>query len=328
MVALAVRDCNHCQGCFEQTTMSHTVRRLALAAPAKINLFLEILSRRADGYHEVATLMVPLDWHDELEFTSAPELTLTCDEPALDVGPTNLVMQAALAVQAATGCRAGAAIHLRKRLPWAAGLGGGSSDAAATLLGLNQLWNLGLSSAELRAIATKLGSDVAFFLSGGPAWCTGRGEVVTSVSLQLDVPVLVIVPGFGLRTPDVYRKLEVPARPLDVLQARQRLESASTLAELGAALFNRLQVPALAVRPELAEIPALLAATAEPGEILGQQLSGSGSAWFALCSSFGAAQRLAALLPTRIHDWPRLAQAGLRFVPARWERAGLPRRDA
>jgi 4-diphosphocytidyl-2-C-methyl-D-erythritol kinase len=328
MVALAVRVRNHRQSRFEQTTMPKSVRQLTRRAPAKLNLFLEVLSRRADGYHEIASLMVPLDWHDELEFSSARDLTLSCDEPALDVGPTNLVMQAARTLQATTGCQAGAAIHLRKRLPWAAGLGGGSSDAAATLLGLNQLWKLELKPAELQSIATKLGSDVGFFLNGGPAWCTGRGEIVAPVTLQMDVPVLVIVPGFGLRTPDVYRRLEVPARPLDVLQARQRLESASTLMDLGAALFNRLQEPALAIRPELAEIPAMLAATARPGEILGQQLSGSGSAWFALCSSFDAAQRLAALLPTRIHLWPRLAQAGLRFVPARWERVGLPRRDA
>lgn len=328
MVALAVRVRNPRQGCFEQTTMSHTVRRLTLSAPAKLNLFLEVLDRRADGYHEIATLMVPLDWHDELEFAPADDLTLTCDNPALEVGPSNLVWRAARALQAATGCQAGAAIHLRKRLPWAAGLGGGSSDAAATLLGLNQLWNLGLTPEELRAIAAELGSDVAFFLNGGPAWCTGRGELVAPMSLQVDVPVLVIVPGFGLQTPEVYQKLAVPTQPLNVLQAQQRLASARTLADLGAAMFNRLQEPALAVRPELADIPALLAANAQPGEILGQQLSGSGSAWFALCKSFSAAQRLAALLPTQIHHWSRLAQAGLRFVPARWERVGLPRRDA
>src|SRR5439155_11065908 len=150
-------------------------------APAKVNLFLEVLAKRADGYHEIATLMVAVSLYDRLEFKedATGKISLTSDEAELDCGPDNLVCRAARLLQERTGCPRGAAVTLGKQIPLAAGLGGGSSDAAATLAGLNELWQLGLPPAQLGALSAQIGSDVAFFFAAPAAWCTGRGEKVS-----------------------------------------------------------------------------------------------------------------------------------------------------
>ena len=155
---------------------------LVIAAPAKLNLFLEIRGKRPDGYHDLETLMVAVDLFDTLELhpDSHGAITLECDPPGLPTGPDNLVWKAADALRRAVNRpELGAAIRLTKRIPAQAGLAGGSSDAASTLLGLNRVWNLGLATADLAAVAAGVGSDVAFFLDLPAAWCTGRGEVVT-----------------------------------------------------------------------------------------------------------------------------------------------------
>src|SRR6476469_7269340 len=177
-----------------------------VSAPAKVNLFLEVLGKRADGYHEIATLMLAIDLEDELDVAPAEsgELSLTCDDPALPTGPENLVLKAASRLRAETGTSAGARIHLRKRIPWAAGLGGGSSDAAAALEGLNELWKLGLSTAALARVGSDIGSDVPFFLNGPAAWCTGRGEVVTPVKVGKPLDLVLVKPAEGLGTAEVY----------------------------------------------------------------------------------------------------------------------------
>src|SRR5438094_7646909 len=134
-------------------------------APAKVNLFLEVLAKRTDGYHEIATLMVAVSLYDTLEFKedTSGEIRLRCDHPDLTPGPANLVWRAATLLQQHTGCHRGAQIRLVKRIPLAAGLAGGSTDAAATLAGLNRLWQLGQSSAELADLGAELGSDIPFF---------------------------------------------------------------------------------------------------------------------------------------------------------------------
>src|SRR4029079_19153561 len=137
-------------------------------APAKVNLFLEVLGKRADGYHEIATLTLAIDLADELDFApdESGELTLTCDDPALGAGPDNLVLKAARRLRGEAGGGAGARVHLTKRVPWAAGLGGGSCDAAAALEGLNELWKLGLSTAALARGGSGRRSRVALVLDG------------------------------------------------------------------------------------------------------------------------------------------------------------------
>jgi 4-diphosphocytidyl-2-C-methyl-D-erythritol kinase len=263
-----------------------TVRVLA---PAKVNLFLEVLGKRADGYHEIATLMLAIDLADELDFApdASGNLSLTCDDPALTVGPDNLVLKAAEKLRIETGCAIGARVHLRKRIPWAAGLGGGSSDAAAALEGLNELWRLGLSRAALARIGSEIGSDVPFFLDGPAAWCTGRGEVVTPVPVGRPLDLVLVKPPEGLSTAEVYKRLSVPAAPVDGKAARDALASGD-VEGLGRALFNRLQEPAFVLSPAVADAFRRVQAAGAAGGLM----SGSGSALFALCRSPSEARRV------------------------------------
>ncbi len=150
---------------------------LVLPAYAKLNLTLEVLGRRPDGYHEVRSVLQTIDLHDILALEPASTLELNCDRPELR-GDDNLVLKAARLLQGQAVGSPGARITLHKRIPEAAGLGGGSSDAAAALLGLNRLWGLGLAAGDLAPLAAQLGSDVPFFLQGGTALVEGRGEVV------------------------------------------------------------------------------------------------------------------------------------------------------
>lgn len=150
---------------------------LTLKAPAKVNLTLEVLGRRDDGYHDIVSILQTIDLCDTLTLEPADAIILECDRAALQ-SPDNLALRAAHLLRDATGCEKGTRIRLQKGIPVAAGLGGGSSDAAATLKGLNVLWGLGLSREELVRLASKLGSDVPFFVYGGTAMAQGRGEQV------------------------------------------------------------------------------------------------------------------------------------------------------
>jgi 4-diphosphocytidyl-2-C-methyl-D-erythritol kinase len=151
---------------------------LTLQAYAKINLTLEVLAKRPDGYHEISTILQAISLADTLTFESSGSLDFRCDVSSLKT-PDNLVLKAARLLQETTGSNKGAIIQLTKRIPIAAGLGSGSTDAAATLVGLNQLWELNLPLERLVELASKLGSDVAFFLYGGTALAKGRGEEIT-----------------------------------------------------------------------------------------------------------------------------------------------------
>jgi len=153
---------------------------ITVDACAKINLTLEVLRKRADGYHEIATVFQEIGLNDTLTFEDRPELTLECDHPTLE-SDQNLAFKAANLLQQETDCRKGALISIEKKIPVASGLGGGASDAAATLLALNDLWKLGLSTEQLLPLASGLGSDVAFFLHGGTALGEGRGERITTL---------------------------------------------------------------------------------------------------------------------------------------------------
>jgi 4-diphosphocytidyl-2-C-methyl-D-erythritol kinase len=184
---------------------------LTVRAPAKLNLHLEVLGRRGDGYHELRTLFQTIDLHDQITVRETPgsEILLSV-EPAGSVpdDTSNLVVKAALALRRATGVERGAALHLTKRIPAGGGLGGGSSDAAATLAALNKLWQCEASRAELCEIAASLGSDVPYFLLGGLALGVGRGEEVYPLPDLPSLPVVVVTPDVEIATPLVYRRLQ------------------------------------------------------------------------------------------------------------------------
>jgi 4-diphosphocytidyl-2-C-methyl-D-erythritol kinase len=259
-------------------------------APAKVNLYLEVLAKRADGYHEIATLLVAVSLYDTLEFKeeTSGEIQLDCDHPDLAVTADNLVLRAAQLLRQRTGCSSGARIRLAKRIPIAAGLAGGSTDAAATLAGLNRLWRLGLTQTDLALLGAKLGSDVAFFFATPAAWCTGRGEQVAPLALGQPLWFVLVCPPFGLSTAEVYRGVTPPDQPHTgdrMLQAVAR----GNVEEIGRCLYNRLEPVALALCPALARIQAWLASQRPAG----QAMSGSGSSFFALCRDQGEALRIA-----------------------------------
>lgn len=181
---------------------------LTLPAPAKINLFLHITGRRPDGYHCLQTLFALLDQSDSLTFEPSESLTLRCDDPSLPCDESNLILKAAAALRKHTGCTLGARITLHKRLPMGGGVGGGSSDAATTLLGLNQLWALGLSLDTLSEIGLTLGADVPVFVKGQSAWAEGVGEKITPVSLP-DAYFLVVHPQIHVSTARIFGDREL-----------------------------------------------------------------------------------------------------------------------
>ncbi len=266
------------------------VNDVVVWAPAKVNLYLEVLAKRPDGYHELETLLVAVSLFDTLVFREVPtpELHLRCDVRDLSTGPDNLIVRAARLLQQHAPSARGADIRLVKRIPMAAGLAGGSTDAAATLAGLNALWGLGLPPSELAGLAAQLGSDIPFFFATPAAWCTGRGEQTRAVPLARQQWFVLVCPPVGLATADVYRTLTVPAQPqsgASILVALGRGDPE----EIGRRLHNRLQPVAEALCPRIGEEYARLAALRPAGQLM----SGSGSSLFALCRDRREAQRLA-----------------------------------
>ncbi len=266
---------------------------LLVRAPAKVNLFLEVLRRREDGYHDLATLMVAVGLYDTLEFKkeSTGAVTLHCDQPSLSTGPDNLICRAVELVRQTAKVSKGVSIRLWKRIPLAAGLAGGSSDAAATLAGLNRLWKLGWDRAKLVELGARLGSDVAFFFSTPAAWCTGRGEIVEPVKLGRVLDFVLVCPPVGCSTAEVFRNLAVPAEPLNGDELR-RAAVEGDVEKLGVLLHNRLQPAAERLCPQVAALHRELAQLRPAGQLM----SGSGSTVFALCRQPGEAIRIARAL--------------------------------
>lgn len=262
---------------------------LTRPSPCKVNLLLNILGRRPDGFHELETVMHPVALCDELRFTrGGPDVRLTCSDPALPADSTNLVHRAATAFLAAAGIREGAGIHLEKRIPLAAGLGGGSGNAANTLLGLNELFGQPLPAEKLHELAAALGSDVPFFLQDGPALATGRGERIEPLgplAAMRGAAFFLVHPGFGIATAWAYREL---ARFPEVLngrpgRARQLVEllRQPDLAAAGRDFYNALEAPALEKFPVLALYQEFFRERGARATLM----SGSGSTTFALAGS-------------------------------------------
>jgi 4-diphosphocytidyl-2-C-methyl-D-erythritol kinase len=267
-------------------------------APAKLNLFLEIHGRRPDGYHEIETLMVAVDLHDRLSFADDPSgaVTLRCDDPTMPTGEDNLVVKAAGRLKAATGSRRGASITLEKAIPAQAGLAGGSSDAAATLVALDRLWNLKTPPDRLAEVAGDVGSDVAFFLNTPAAVCRGRGERVEPLPLGRARHFVLVCPPVGVSTADVYRNLTPPEKPRPIGPVLDALAHEGP-AVLGRSLFNRLQPTAEALRPELGRVRHALEELC-PSHLDGHLMSGSGSAYYGLARDPAAADSAARRLET------------------------------
>lgn len=267
--------------------------RLRARAPAKVNLFLEVLGSRPDGYHEIRSVMQAVDLFDELAAWPREDgrIVLECPDPGVPRGEENLVVKAALKLRRRAGCELGAGLRLEKNIPVGGGLGGGSSDAARALLLLRELWGLECGEDELQRVAASVGSDVPFFLRGGTALCEGRGERVMSLPVADGPHYALILPGVQVSTREVYEACEgaLTSRPegVSIKLVREALASGNT-ERLGANLYNALQTPAFKLYPELSRIAAIAEPVLTGGEASGFSLSGSGSSFFAV---FGHADR-------------------------------------
>jgi 4-diphosphocytidyl-2-C-methyl-D-erythritol kinase len=306
-----------------------TAAEIEVHTPAKLNLFLEVLARRPDGYHEIETLMTPVAICDTLTFVplDEPVLELECrwalglaarnraghnaaarrlqtlnsdsgddssdDFGELPAGPDNLAWKAVKLMRDQSGTYRGARISLVKRIPAAAGLGGASSDAAAALVAANLAWNLNWPRERLIEMAAGLGSDVPFFLGHDTAMCCGRGERIEPVRGNR-LHVVVVRPAVGLSTPDVYRRCRPASAPISAQSLREALECGNA-ARAGQALVNRLEQSAAELTPWIGRLREEFARQG----CLGHQMSGSGSSYFGICRSARHARGVASRLRAR-----------------------------
>ena len=250
-------------------------------AQAKINLTLDALYKRPDGYHEVEMVMQTVDLSDHLTFTEreADEIALSCTAPYIPLDERNLVYQAAKLMKETFGVQKGIHIHIDKRIPVAAGLAGGSSDAAATLRGLNKVWNLGQSLDQLAELGAKIGSDVPFCMYGGTAVAKGRGEIIERLPNTCPMWVVLVKPPIAVSTAEVYGRLrtdEIEEHP--DTQAMVEALSRGDLKAICQHMGNVLEKVTFAMHPEVERLKSQLLKFGAPGAMM----SGSGPTVFAL----------------------------------------------
>jgi 4-diphosphocytidyl-2-C-methyl-D-erythritol kinase len=265
---------------------------VTIRAPAKVNLILRILDRRPDGYHNLWSIMQTVGLEDELRIKLSPhagEIRLTCNTQTLAVDRSNLVYKAASAVLDRTQQSVGLDIELHKRIPMGAGLGGGSSDAAATIVGLNHLLHLGWSRDQLAEVTRPLGSDVPFFLFAPSAVVTGRGETVKRITIEGRRWVLLVKPGFSVETKWAYQELATTrgaVRPLAADHAELDQHELMSWSQLAAMAENDFEEPVFSGHAVLREIKQIL--RAQGAELA--LLSGSGATVFGLFHDESAAR--------------------------------------
>jgi 4-diphosphocytidyl-2-C-methyl-D-erythritol kinase len=286
---------------------------LSVFSPAKVNLYLRVTGKRPDGYHELETVMVPLDFGDQITLVPRETgLMLECDNPALPTDDSNLALRAAKRLAEAFGVDRGAKIVLQKRTPLAAGLGGGSSNAAAVLAGLDRLWHLGAPSEKLHALAASMGSDINFFMAGGAALCRGRGEKIEPIPCKLSAVVLLVNPGFGISTKWAYEnwaraaaesRLTVPPPEVSLLV---RALAEDDLPGISRCLFNSLETPSVRKFPVL----ELIKKSMRNGGATGALMSGSGATVFGLFGDEEAAVKSGRVLREQFgpSTWTKVAR--------------------
>lgn len=301
-----------------------TDNSMTIAAPAKVNLFLELCAKRSDGFHELETVMAPVSLYDQIRFREdcSGKISLTMEQAnsaqsaspsakadnsmAVDAIPTderNLIVATLLEMKrrdaAEHGERSlpGMEVHLRKNIPSAAGLGGASSNAAAAIVAGNEIWKLGWSDESVHRLAGDMGSDVPFFLKQTMALCTGRGELIRSIDAPASTFLVIAKPPVGLSTPTVYGNCQVPAMPVSSESILRAVANGSATG-IGGCLFNRLQEFAAPLCPwidrmanEFGRLP-----------VLGHQMSGSGTSYFGVFANERVARAAAATIRLRMPE--------------------------
>jgi 4-diphosphocytidyl-2-C-methyl-D-erythritol kinase len=268
---------------------------MIIKARAKINLSLDILGTRPDGYHDILTVMHPLELHDRLEIEALPTdvIEVACSHPDVPAGPGNLVYRAAELLRGECGCSRGASIFIKKNIPVAAGLAGGSADAAAVLTALNKIWGLGLEKGHLLRIGEKIGADVPFCLAGTTALAGGKGELLTPLPPFPGLGVVLVKPPFGVSTASIYSLFDSsPGGAAPDTGAMVKAIKERDYRAVAALLGNVLEPVTASVHPEIYAIKKTLAEAGASGALM----SGSGPTVFGLCPSPGEALSVAARL--------------------------------
>jgi 4-diphosphocytidyl-2-C-methyl-D-erythritol kinase len=265
--------------------------KLSIKAPAKINLTLDVLYKRDDGFHEVEMIMTTIDLADRIELRplSGPQIHIDCTASFVPTDDRNLTYQVAKLLQERYGVKQGVAISIDKQIPVAAGLAGGSSNAAATIKGLNQLWDLGLSLEEMASIGSEIGSDVSFCIYGGTALATGRGEVITPLPAPPPFWVILAKPPIGVSTGNIYGKLKVAGintHP-DTQQMIRAIEERN-FRDITTSLGNVLEMVTLKEYPEVLHIKEQMKKFGADGVLM----SGSGPTVYAITQKESRMQRV------------------------------------
>jgi len=270
-----------------------------ILAHAKINLFLHVTGKRDDGYHLLESLVTFAEFGDRLELKPAETLSLEITGPfAASLSQDNIVMKAAQLLKNHTGYKAGAQMTLEKHIPVGAGLGGGSSDAAAALLGLAKLWGVAIDDADMQKMALQLGADVPVCLARRMAWMQGVGERVTPIKRKCDVWAVLVNPGAPLLTKDVFRRFSGAFTP--PADMPKEIDSFDALMRCIQPKHNMLETPAMALAPVIRDV--LVAIGATPGCYL-SRMSGSGATCFGLYDNEATAKAAAADIQRRFPQW-------------------------
>lgn len=230
--------------------------RITLNAYGKVNIGLDVTGRRDDGYHLVKMIMQSVDICDEVTVKREPEgISLTCDDPEVPAGPSNLAWKAAAMVMEAAGLKGGVSIDIKKNIPMAAGMAGGSTDAAAVIRGMNKVFELGMTLAEMDSLAVKIGADVAFCLRRGTYLAEGIGEVLTKTADIPDCHLVIVNPGISISTPYVYKKLDGIAslEHPDIEKLLQAISSGS-VEQMAASMGNILELVTETENPVITDI--------------------------------------------------------------------------
>jgi 4-diphosphocytidyl-2-C-methyl-D-erythritol kinase len=312
----------------------------SLIAPAKINLFLSIIGDRPDGFHELVMVMQSVALADRVTVRSIDDFALivvTCDDDDVPQDESNLAYKAALVMQshfpAAAAKHGGIAVHIEKQIPMGAGLAGGSADCAAVLVGIDLLWKLGLTQAELRELAAEIGSDIAFCIAGGTAMATGRGEIIDPLpDLDNLFVVLAKYRDLPVATPWAYKTFRTqfgmtyPQTPQDLASQTQKIRSGKMLAAIAkrdtAAICQHLHNDLeKVVLPQYPQIQGLRQAFLACDQVLGTMMSGSGSTVFGLCATAPAASAVRDQMQQQFNDpnlqlWvTKFAASGVQIAP-------------
>jgi 4-diphosphocytidyl-2-C-methyl-D-erythritol kinase len=268
---------------------------LRIHSHAKINLYLDVLNRRRDGFTNIETIFQTVSLADVMTFeTRASGISMECSRPEVPTDESNLIVRAARLLQESTGSTAGAHVRLDKRIPMAAGLAGGSGNGAAALVALNQLWALGLSMPRLERLAARLGSDVPYCIRGGTVAATGRGERMTPLPSIGETWFVLLHPDLHVSTRDVYTSEHLARNVENSFAGRtpafRKAIDQVLRGDIANALFNRMETAAFQMHPELAALKQRLVSAGCSAAIM----SGSGPTVFGPCSSRGDAESVAA----------------------------------